>query len=305
MIAEKIKIHPAAELFPPMTDAEFQELKSDIAKNGCRVPITFWNGQLIDGRNRLRACQELGIEPWTDELDIEHDPWTYSISHNLHRRHLTTSQRAMVASALANRKSGERTDLGQNCTRSIDDAAKSMNVSARSVKTANQVNEHGSETLKRAVQDGSLPVSTAAQLVKKVPDKAKQSEIVAKGPKKVREALKQTKLQLEVEPVAAASDEAKVEVSQPELQKPAIVEPCSTAPANLVREIRQIIRGKEIKPKQLAKLESHQRYSDRVNHTVLAFHCAKDRRKSLNALLDYLTKSEWDVVLSRLELLVK
>jgi anti-sigma28 factor (negative regulator of flagellin synthesis) len=119
----------------------------------------------------------------------------------------------MVASKMASTKHGgdRRSDTAkvQNCT-SVDDAAKSMNVSPRSVKTANQVNELGSEAVKQAVENGSLPVSTAAEFVKAVPDKAKQSEIVKKGPKKVRETLRQTKLELAVEPEPAASDAANI-----------------------------------------------------------------------------------------------
>jgi hypothetical protein len=49
-----LKVHPAAELFPLMAEAELDELAADIAKNGLRSPIVLWaadNGEcVLDGR---------------------------------------------------------------------------------------------------------------------------------------------------------------------------------------------------------------------------------------------------------------
>jgi ParB-like nuclease domain len=66
-----LKTHPAAELFPLMKDkdpAGFEELVSDIRKNGLQSPIVVWRKRegdafvdcLIDGRNRLDALAMLG-----------------------------------------------------------------------------------------------------------------------------------------------------------------------------------------------------------------------------------------------------
>jgi len=101
------KLHPIAELFPAMTEDEFEGLKADIKANGQRDSITVWMGQLIDGRHRLRACNELGIEPIVGELMEETDPVTWAISLNLHRRHLSTAQRAEIAARLATLKRGQ------------------------------------------------------------------------------------------------------------------------------------------------------------------------------------------------------
>ena len=69
-------------------------------KNGVREPISLYNGQIIDGRNRYRACCDLGITPPTREWDGNGSPVNFVVSANLHRRHLTTSQKAAVSVAI-------------------------------------------------------------------------------------------------------------------------------------------------------------------------------------------------------------
>jgi hypothetical protein len=176
-----IKIHPAAELFPMMSESEFADLKQSISEyGGNREPITFWRGQLIDGRNRLRACEELGIEADADELDEDTDPWQYVIDHNLHRRHLTDSQRAAVAANFASLKRGDNQHSAN--APSTEKAAKMLNVSVDAVKRAKTVNRLGSDELKKSVATGEVTVSKAAKVAKTVP-KDKQLAAAKEKPK--------------------------------------------------------------------------------------------------------------------------
>ena len=64
---------------------------------GLREPITLYEGKVIDGKHRYRACVELGIEPHTRELSGAGTPLEYIISENVKRRHLTVGQRAALA----------------------------------------------------------------------------------------------------------------------------------------------------------------------------------------------------------------
>src|SRR5690606_33589017 len=50
-------VHPAATIFPMMDDERLRELAEDIKQNGQREPIVYWKDQLLDGRNRLKACE--------------------------------------------------------------------------------------------------------------------------------------------------------------------------------------------------------------------------------------------------------
>jgi hypothetical protein len=85
-------------MVPPMTAEEYAELKADIKAHGLIEPITLYEGKILDGKHRYRACRELGLEikthTWrsTDELPLD-----YIISENIKRRHLTTGQKAALA----------------------------------------------------------------------------------------------------------------------------------------------------------------------------------------------------------------
>jgi ParB-like chromosome segregation protein Spo0J len=194
---QEYEIHPAAELFPMMDQQSFERLKADINENGQEKCITFFNGQLLDGRNRMKACEELGIEPMIEEIedsgDGKFDPFRWVLSVNLHRRHLSESQRAMVAARLAKMHRGDvksqRESSGvQICTPSLEQAAEMLSVGRRSVASAKQVLETCSEEIIEAVEQGELPVSFASKVAAEEPDKKTQTRVYKKGGK---EALKE------------------------------------------------------------------------------------------------------------------
>jgi hypothetical protein len=89
-------LHPACKLFPALGQDELRELADDIAANGLRNPIVMYQGKLLDGRNRWDACELAGVEPRFTEFQGD-DPIGWVVSQNLIRRHLTASQRAVVA----------------------------------------------------------------------------------------------------------------------------------------------------------------------------------------------------------------
>ena len=89
-------VHPAAELFPMMDAEALQALADDIREHGQREPVILYHGAVLDGRNRLRACELAGVEPLTCVRDDIASPTTFVLSLNLHRRHLTPAQRAAL-----------------------------------------------------------------------------------------------------------------------------------------------------------------------------------------------------------------
>jgi ParB-like chromosome segregation protein Spo0J len=92
------EIHPYADMFPMLPDADLDALAADISSNGQRHPILLtFDGVLVDGRNRLEACKRAGVPPKFRTIDA--DPVGYIISANMQRRDLTQGQKAHLAVA--------------------------------------------------------------------------------------------------------------------------------------------------------------------------------------------------------------
>lgn len=109
-----LDLHHLCKLFPPMSGADFDELKADIRSHGLRQPIVMHEGAILDGANRYRACKEIGLKPTKMEFDGD-DAAAYVLSANLHRRHLTPGQQAaIVASAQDWAKAHARGGDGSN-----------------------------------------------------------------------------------------------------------------------------------------------------------------------------------------------
>jgi hypothetical protein len=135
----KLVAHPLAELFPLLEGEEFEALVNDIKSNGLHQPIVLFEGRILDGRNRYRACKRARIEPIFKSYKGK-APLEFVISLNLKRRHLNESQRAFVASKIANLPRGGQSEVSANLPispRVTQAAAAAMlNVSVRSLRSA-------------------------------------------------------------------------------------------------------------------------------------------------------------------------
>jgi ParB-like chromosome segregation protein Spo0J len=96
------RIHPAANLFPLMDleGKDFERFVADIRANRLQQRIVRYvgpdeehKGEIIEGRHRLIACLQTGIEPEPFDDRVIADPIGFVLSANEHRRHLTTKQR--------------------------------------------------------------------------------------------------------------------------------------------------------------------------------------------------------------------
>lgn len=200
-----LQFHELANIFPMMNDERFMDLVDDIKQNGLHDPIDLYEGKVLDGRNRYKACLIAGVEPRGYEYTGD-DPLKYVLSKNLHRRHMDESQRAMVGANIANLEVGGK--LGnKNASKSIEEendsanlpscfsvaqAAEAVNVGVRSVTSAKKVKADGVDTLQSLVVAGELPVSVAEAFTKIVFDRKRQAEIIeTQGAEGIKDIVKE------------------------------------------------------------------------------------------------------------------
>ncbi len=202
--------HPAASVFPMMSEAELNGLADDIGTNGLRDAVTICrlDGEwlLLDGRNRREACRRAGVECASLIYKPEGGHVEFVVSRNIHRRHLTDGQRAVAAARLANLSNGqtvaELTRGRSNSAVSIEtaaapttiaQAAKLLNVTRSNVNRAKEVLKTGTPELVGALERGEVSVSAAAAVAKlpvEVQQKAVAEKTVAAMAKDIRETAK-------------------------------------------------------------------------------------------------------------------
>jgi hypothetical protein len=93
--------HPLANIFPPIEGEEFDELIRDIRVHGLREPVWIYEGKVLDGRNRVRACRAAGVEPEVRHFSGSHaEAEAFVISANIYRRHLLAAQKREIIASL-------------------------------------------------------------------------------------------------------------------------------------------------------------------------------------------------------------
>lgn len=192
--------HKYAELFPEMPRDQFDELVKDIRENGLIEPITTVDGgKVLDGRCRLKACIEAGVEPRFVEHDGRQDPLKFVWARNFARRHLDLKQRVMLALRMKDivaAESKERMSKGgrisatirsgegvtklaplpeQEKGKTVDKLAEMAGVGRGTMQAALEVERDAPELLEQ-VRTGELTVSAAAK-------KAKAKKNQGEGPK--------------------------------------------------------------------------------------------------------------------------
>src|SRR3974390_2713212 len=97
----QMKFRSEGEIWPIRADEELKALAADIDTNGQQYPISLYQKEVLDGRNRWLAitkfCQKTK-KPKFEEVDPT-SPIAFVISRNEKRRHLTESQRGWCAAA--------------------------------------------------------------------------------------------------------------------------------------------------------------------------------------------------------------
>lgn len=175
-----LEFHPAANLFPLLNEQELSELADSIRQNGQRDPIVIHpDGRILDGRNRFLACQKLNIKVktvnYTGMGDMS-DAIKFVVDTNLVRRHLNSSQRAMIAAKSedilhAERNSArERMEAGTPSEiirkgRATEQVASQFKTNARYIEKAEKLIEQAPD-LAEQIEAGILTIPQAERQVK-------------------------------------------------------------------------------------------------------------------------------------------
>lgn len=135
-------VHPVADIFPMMSEDELADLAADIKANGLLLPIIVDdNGILIDGRNRIRACEIAGVEPRFEGLNGR-DATALIVSTNIRRRHLSAGQSAILL-AKAYPEDGGKGGRGKKSE--ATNSAESAGFSTRRLREAREIVRYAPE----------------------------------------------------------------------------------------------------------------------------------------------------------------
>ena len=228
-------IHPICLLFPPLNREELEELAEDIRIKGLLHPIILFEGKILDGRNRYLACSMVGVKPRFVQWDGTGSPLQWIISENLVRRHLTSSQRAVIAHdllPLLTEEAKERQRLsagrGKKVSKKLltfSENGQSRMVAARITKTNHtyvqaikSIDAQAPELLER-IRSGILRIPEAIMLMKLPSNQRKQvlhlcddgQPITAQ---ELRDCVKQVKTEVRQRAATAFAHSSKSESNQ-------------------------------------------------------------------------------------------
>jgi ParB-like chromosome segregation protein Spo0J len=164
--------HAYADLFPLLSADALSELAADIKANGLHQPVVLYQGKVLDGRNRLKACRQAGVEPrFINFTGTEEEALAFALSSNLHRRHLNSAQRAALAvQLLPHEREAARRRMMAGATHKVGEAkgeatalaGEKVGLSRESVRRAAKIGTDRPEVFK-AMIDGTVRTLGEAQ----------------------------------------------------------------------------------------------------------------------------------------------
>ena len=169
------KQHALSRAFPAMLSEELAALSADIAVHGQREPGILFEGELIDGWHRQRACIMANV----DFVAVEYtgtDPVALVMSRNAFRRHLTASQRAAAVVACnqwAPTGKPAKGEPGSPLQKTNAELAVEAKTTERTVQQAKVAAKAG---LGDAVRDGKMSAKAAAKLATGKPEKTPEKK---------------------------------------------------------------------------------------------------------------------------------
>lgn len=203
---KELKINPRFEKFSPKKKPdEIETLKDSLKKKGyIGSPILTWHGFIVDGHNRYKICQELGIpidlDKNVEEIELgefaeEIDAMDWMLTHQLSSKNLSVGEKLAMTEEfkkevrLENEKKRKETEGRpiKNCTPigvqnkemtnensrfhsdtwTDSQTAKKAGVGTGTVARYNKVMNSNDEDLKEKVKTGQVTVNKAYEQIRK------------------------------------------------------------------------------------------------------------------------------------------
>lgn len=179
-----MEFHKLSEYFPMLPKEEFKKLKESIREHGLREAIVTLNGKILDGRNRYKACKEVGVEPRFEQYNPgESDALDFVVDMNMRRRHLRPEQKAQImmdieGKAKPGRSGPQKSDDSSRprsrikSTPTYTDIAKKAGVSDRTVSRVAKAQDQ--PDLVKKLREGKISAREATRVrTRRMTDKAK------------------------------------------------------------------------------------------------------------------------------------
>lgn len=215
------EVHPAAAIFPLIKEQEFGDLITDIAANGLLEPIVLHNGLVVDGRNRLRACERLNIEPTFVQFDgTDAEIYGFIISKNVRRRHMDKTEAAFLAVQLL--KMQAEAQGAARTKKQLVETSQAVKLAPRTTFYAESVVEKGSEALLAAVRKRDIKMHDAAKIAKL--SKSEQDKLLEAGQEAIKKFIDRPSRKKRLPPGAPEIRRMLAKFEElPAVQKPTLV----------------------------------------------------------------------------------
>lgn len=153
---------------------DFSELCDQIRKRGLLDPISLYEGKVLDGWNRQRACLEVGTEPrYVEFRGTLEEAMDLVVSRNT-RREMKRAARILAAAEVLKaynklRKSKTKDSSargGGKREQNAQTVGKQVNASPRQIERANTVARSGIKEVQDAVRDETITLDQGAAIAK-------------------------------------------------------------------------------------------------------------------------------------------
>jgi N6-adenosine-specific RNA methylase IME4 len=215
MTTTTLKIDPEfAALIPPLAPEEREQLERNILADGCRDPLTVWDGVIVDGHNRYEICTRHGLP-----FDVAEKQFESPAHARIWMRENQKGRRNLTPAWVIELELGKKADLLE-----IGKAKSAETVGRPSRKSVSQndsdlAQKHSTRTeIAKAAGVSTGQVGMAEQVKKKAPElweKAKQGEVsISTAYKEIKKAEKKTEREQQIAEQRKAIESGAIDMPQ-------------------------------------------------------------------------------------------